>query len=489
MIYFRRFMPRYIPLTRKVNSLIAASLIVCIGLVVAYLAYSQYSAQIASIDKNLRQQSLMIYYAIKNLMLPGEAPIAVSYVSDIENAGLNYTVMLFRTSGVEAFYDNETINKVNANNAKRKAKIFPLKVVKAKPDTIDPNRAPFRQAVDEGQDSLFQEVRQGRTIRTLYSPLINLPKCSLCHGADHTIRGVLQITTDITDEIMMPRRAIGVAGGFFAALVALLTLILTQFLRRTVIQPVKRIGEVCAYVTQGHFDRKVQLEKNDEIGRLAETVNQMVDGLHERFQLSKFVSDSTLQSLRGGEQGKKVELAILFSDVRGFTAFSEKQEPETVVAYLNRLLTIQTEIIRRNGGDVDKYVGDEVMALFSGEDQELRACASAVEIQAEMAKSKNSRYGGLSLGIGIDTGGVILGMIGSQQRADFTVIGDHVNNASRLCSIAHADMILLSESVYRVVSGKVHARGPLIAHVKGKLKEQRVYVLESMREGVRWANS
>ena len=477
-------MPRYIPLTRKVNSLIATSLIVCIGLVVAYLAFSRYTTQMGSIDKNLQQQSLIIYYAIKNLMLPGEAPIAVSYVSDIENAGLNYTVTLFRSSGVEAFYDNETIEKVDANNAKRGAKIFPLRAAKAKPDTIDPNTAPFRQAVDEGQDSLFQEVQRGRIIRTLYSPLINLPKCSLCHGADHTIRGVLRITADITNEITMPRRALGVAGIFFAALVTLLTLILTQFLRRSVIEPVKSIGEVCAHVTQGHFDRKVRLEKNDEIGRLAETVNQMVDGLHERFQLSKFVSNSTLRSLHGGEQGKKVELAILFSDVRGFTAFSEKEAPETVVAHLNRLLGSQTEIIQRNGGDVDKYVGDAVVALFSGEDKELRACLSAVEIQAELAKGRDSSYGGLSLGIGINAGEVILGMIGSEQRADFTVIGDHVNYASRLCDLARAGMILLSESVHRVVLERIRAKGPLVVRVKGKQSEQRVYALESMKEGI-----
>ena len=250
-------MRRFTPLTRKVNSLIVASLIVCIGLVIAYLAYSQYSTQIVSTDTNLRQQSLDVYYAIKNLMLPGEAPIAVSYVSDIEDAGLNYEVKLFRTSGVEAFYDNETIVTVNENNARRGAKIFPLKVIKEKPDIIDPNELHFAQAVNEGQDSLFQEVRQGRIIRTLYSPLINLPNCSLCHGARHTIRGVLQLTTDITEEIAKPRRALGAAAGFFVALVVLLTLIITQFLRRSVIQPVKRIGEVCAYVTQGHFDRKV----------------------------------------------------------------------------------------------------------------------------------------------------------------------------------------------------------------------------------------
>jgi class 3 adenylate cyclase len=461
-----------------------ASLIACIGLVVSYLAISEYARQIASTDTNLRSQSQILFYAIKNLMLPGEAPIAVSYIADIKSAGLGYNISLFRKNGVEAFSDNQTIITVNLNNKKRVAKIFALKELLITPSTfISPDYFRFRQAVYGGDDALFQEVQGGRIIRTLYSPLANLPNCALCHGANHMIRGVLRITTDITDAIIRPRRTLALAGAFFAAAVAILTVILTQFLRRSVIRPVQRIGEVCKYVTQGHFDRKVDLERNDEIGDLGDTVNQMVGGLHERFELSKFVSASTLRSLRGGEQGRKVELAILFSDVRGFTAYSEKNAPESVVAYLNKLLSVQTEIIQRNGGDVDKYVGDDIVALFSGEEKELRACASALQIQEELAKNRASLYGGMSIGIGIDTGAVILGMIGSQKRADFTVIGDHVNNTSRLCAIARPDMVLLSENAYRAVKENVRARGPLTVRVKGKQKEQKVYVLQSVQQG------
>ncbi len=474
-------MRRYIPLTRRINSIILASLIACIGLVVSYLAISEYSRQVASTDTNLRRQSQILFYAIKNLMLPGEAPIAVSYIADVKSAGLGYDISLFRTNGVEAFSDNQTITTVNRNNEKRGAKAFALKQMLNTPSaSISPEDSRFRQAVHDGADALFQEARGGRIIRTLYSPLANLPSCALCHGADHAIRGVLRITTDITDAIIRPRWTLALAGVFFAAAVALLTVILTGFLRRSVIRPVQRIGEVCTYVTQGHFDRKVHPERNDEIGVLGETVNQMVDGLHERFELSKFVSESTLRSLKGGEQGRKVELAILFSDVRGFTAYSEKNAPEQVVAYLNRLLSVQTDIIQRNGGDVDKYVGDQIVALFSGEDKELRACASAVQIQEELANNRASLYGGMSIGIGIDAGAVILGLIGSQKRADFTVIGDQVNNTSRLCAIARPDRVLLSENAYRAVKEKVRARGPFTVRVKGKQKEQKVFVLQSV---------
>ena len=93
----------------------------------------------------------------------------------------------------------------------------------------------------------------------------------------------------------------------------------------------------------------------------------MVDGLYERFELSKFVSSATIQSIKHSNKGTKTEIAIFFSDIRGFTAFSEKLSPEAVVTHLNKILNVQTEIIQRYGGDIDKYVGDEIVALFFGE--------------------------------------------------------------------------------------------------------------------------
>jgi adenylate cyclase len=207
----------------------------------------------------------------------------------------------------------------------------------------------------------------------------------------------------------------------------------------------------------------------------------MVNGLYERYELSKFVSVSTISAISGrSEKGVKTEITLLFSDIRGFTSYSEKVEPETVVRHLNAILTIQTEIIQQHGGDIDKYVGDEIVALFLGEQKELNACRCALEIQRRLTQQQ-SQLSGLSVGIGINTGEVILGMIGSEKRADYTVIGDHVNFASRLCSKAKGGAIIISKNTHQHVQDRLKIAGPHEIHVKGKQHAQHVYALIGMR--------
>jgi adenylate cyclase len=295
------------------------------------------------------------------------------------------------------------------------------------------------------------------------------------------VRGILETTVDITDTLRQPRDSALFASIIFLVLATSLPILLTQFLRRTVILPVQRIGDVCARVASGVFDKKVALHGNDEIAELGRTVNQMVDGLYERFQLSKFVSTSTIRSIRESAEGSRQSATMLFSDVRGFTAFSADREPETVVRYLNLILDTQTRIVHANGGDVDKYVGDQVFALFTGEGRELAACRAALSIQTEIERGKQTVFGGLSVGIGIDTGEVVMGRIGSETRADFTVVGDRVNTAARLCGAARAGTVLVSEAVRIAAGSSVTSRGPYGLRVKGKRDPLRVHILTGVK--------
>ena len=468
----------------KIDLIIVASLVIGIGAGIALLAVRQYRTTIDATDDALRRQSQIIYYSIKNLMLPGDAPVARQFLGDVQlNAGLNASFSLYRRTGAEAFVDNETLRTVNANNAPRKAKIFPLRPEPTgTPDKVGPDELNFWDAVRTQTVTVFQVTDKGRTTRILDTPLPNDPPCSQCHGADHSVRGILETTVDITDLLRQPRDSALLASAIFLALATLLPVLLTQFLRRTVILPIQRIGEVCRTVAAGVFDQKVAPRGNDEIGELGRTVNQMVDGLYERFQLSKFVSASTIRSIHGSAGGSRQAATMLFSDVRGFTAFSADHEPEIVVRHLNLLLDTQTRIVHAHGGDVDKYVGDQVFAIFTGPERELAACRTAIAIQREIAREKGGTYGGLSVGIGIDTGDVVMGKIGSETRADFTVIGDRVNTAARLCGAAIAGTVLISEAV-RIASGHiVTTRGPYGLRVKGKKDPLRVHILTGVRE-------
>jgi adenylate cyclase len=259
----------------------------------------------------------------------------------------------------------------------------------------------------------------------------------------------------------------------------LLAAAISGFMRRTVIKPVKVVGQVCQKVTEGDFDQKVSLKNHDEIGRLGETVNKMVEGLHERFQLSKYVSSTTIDSLRETKKGHTESMTMLFSDIRGFTSYSEKHSPGQVVENLNTILNAQTEIIQECGGDIDKYVGDEIVAMWVGEGQERNACMAALRIQRAFADE--AAYDGLKLGIGINTGEVILGMIGSEKRADYTFIGDNVNTTSRLCDAAKPGQILITDSTYSRIANQLTVEGPYRLKAKGKDTYVKVYILSGVK--------
>ena len=468
---------RFIPITLKINSIILASLIAGIGAITLYFARDISDAIEKGTRENLSLQSRIIYTSIENFMLPGEAPLAVEFFKGIDNITEGFSVDLYRTDGEAAFSDNKTIQIVNRNIKRNR---FPLR---ERTEGIFPERAHpagiSAAMQNPPRDAFFRIDADGRIYSVIYKPLVNLPKCTGCHGSDHTIRGLIDIRTDITGSIRRQRSALVAAGFFFLCAVVLLALVLGRFLHSAVLKPVKCIGDVCSGVASGDFSNRVAVSSNDEIGRLGETVNSMVEGLHERFKLTKFVSSSTIESLKDESETRKKRMTIFFSDIRGFTSFSEKRSPEEVVHYLNLILNMQTEVIHEEGGDVDKYVGDAVVALWSGPDAEFRACTAAAVIQDRLPANP-TEFAGLGIGIGITGGEVILGMIGSSRRADFTVIGDTVNTSSRLCGAAKRGQIIISDEVFRTLPGSCKADGPFRLKVKGKDLYQKVYILRKV---------
>ena len=158
-----------------------------------------------------------------------------------------------------------------------------------------------------------------------------------------------------------------------------------------------------------------------------------------RSRLERFVSQGAVRAAResvGARNlaSRRIDGTIFFSDIRSFTSFSEQREPADVVAFLNRVVAAQIDCIERHGGDVDKMIGDAVLALFQGEGRERRALAAAVEAQQALARLALPR----EVGIGIFSGPTVVGPVGPPNRMDFTVIGDSVNAAARLCSAAGA---------------------------------------------------
>jgi adenylate cyclase len=195
--------------------------------------------------------------------------------------------------------------------------------------------------------------------------------------------------------------------------------------------------------------------------------------------MQRFVSQSTVDMIqtgrRPGAAGERRVMTVLLSDIRGFTAWSERRSPEDAVRLLNDSFSAQAALVRRFSGDIDKYVGDALLAHFAGEDMALHAIRCAVEMQRTMPGLQDAEAHRLALGIGIVTGEVLVGSIGSEERQDYTAIGANVNLCERLCSRAAPGEILMSESTWQNVRDLVAAEPIEGITVKGFSEPVRAY--------------
>ncbi len=215
--------------------------------------------------------------------------------------------------------------------------------------------------------------------------------------------------------------------------------------------------------------------------------------LRHTFQhyLNPSVMEQMLQSpekLRLG--GEKKEMTVLFSDIRGFTTLSERMSPEALVKFINSYLSPMTQIVFEEGGTLDKYIGDALMAFWGAPldqpDHALRACRASVRFLTKLAELKaawrEQNLPDFDIGVGINSGPMIVGNMGSDIRFDYTVMGDAVNLASRLegTNKEYGTRLLMSESTHALVKGEVCARKLGAVRVKGKRKPVGIYELRGM---------
>ena len=235
-----------------------------------------------------------------------------------------------------------------------------------------------------------------------------------------------------------------------------------------------RVNVALRKLEQQEYTRVDVMRTGDELEDLAEGFNRMVDGLQERDKLratmGKYMTAQVMSHVLANEielGGKALEVTILFCDLRDFTTLSENKTPHDVVALLNEYFTEMVEVIHDQGGVVDKYIGDNIMAVFgapvSRPDDAIHAVGAAVRMRAALA-ALNVRFAErglaqLRFGIGLHTGEVVAGNIGSPQRMEYTVIGDAVNLASRLegATKQHGVDVLISEATYELAQGAIAA--------------------------------
>jgi len=181
---------------------------------------------------------------------------------------------------------------------------------------------------------------------------------------------------------------------------------------------------------------------------------------------------------------RRTKMTVMFTDVRSFTQMSEVRDPETVAAALNALFADLAAAVLRYGGQIDKFMGDGMMALFMSEHLTLSHPLAAVSAAADIMRSTHGTEVGslltgidLRLGIGINTGTVVIGPIGPPFAREITAIGDTVNTAARLCGEAGGHEIVISQSTYDAVQDQVVVRARRDVFLKGKRSRQSVYVI------------
>jgi adenylate cyclase len=261
--------------------------------------------------------------------------------------------------------------------------------------------------------------------------------------------------------------AIAVAGVLVVAVLA------AVLLARRLTAPIRALVDFAGDLAGRRFDRTVEIRSRDELGvlglalsdaarKLADSEQRIAHEIEIRTALGRYLPEQLVDRIAAREQtlalgGERRAITVLFADVAGFTPLAEKQPAEVVVTILNQLFTILTEIVFRHGGTVDKFIGDCVMAFWGAPDDQpdhaARALAAAEEMQSWIETGSENwqrSYGvDIQLAIGVSTGEAVVGNFGSEIRMEYTAIGDAVNVAARLETMARPQQILISEATRR----------------------------------------
>jgi len=415
-------------------------------------------------------------------------------LKDVQRIGV------YRRNGIEAFADLDTLEEVN-----RKVDLDPelVKSIAAMSRAPGPPiQSPFfSRAVETVLPQQTYETVDGARVLTLFQPLRNLKECQDCHGADHEVRGVLQISLGLEKldaELQAARnRQILVA----VLTIFVVTVALLMALGRLVLRPVARVAAAARRIGAGDFDARVPAGSKDEIGQLGRVINDMTGRLEQAYdelerknktldetvhdlqdsmkrvelleqlknELSKFVPESVRRMLEQNPDATELEkrekdVSVLFIDIAGYTRLSEQMDPRQLNRLVQRYFSSFLEIIQDHHGDVNETAGDGLMVIFQDDrstaEHALNATRSAFAIQHQV-KELNEEFAGVfqpvSLHMGINSGSALVGATklssSAGARWTFTASGPVTNLAARIAGQAAEGEIFVTASTAERIKG------------------------------------
>lgn len=307
----------------------------------------------------------------------------------------------------------------------------------------------------------------------------------------------LNVISQVNEQVVLePSEMVRKKAFYILGIVFSILLFIVFWFSMGLSKPIEVLAEIMGKVKGGDFSQKVGVKVGgffkDEVTELATTFDEMVDGLIERDKVktlfSKFHGSDVAKELIQKEvtmHGVTKEVTVFFSDVRGFTAFSEGHTPEEVVEMLNEYFAIMVRIINKNHGIVDKFIGDAIMAVWgapksTGKDAYwcIKSCLEMRLALSELNATRIARgQPPIMIGMGVHSGSAISGTIGSEERMEYTVIGDTVNQTSRIESSTKAfgTDLLISDTTQELIKEDFLFEFAGEAEVKGKTEPLKLY--------------
>jgi adenylate cyclase len=423
--------PFRIPIFLKLATLFTLVILLVISAISYSMLRKQREQFIAQL-MNLGQSMIRIVADNAPDKLLGEEDLALfGLVNDIaETEQIVYAAIIDGQGMVRAHSRIDEVGKPYA----------PLKkthIVKKEDDLI------ISRIIDEGEERLFFEAP--------------LTYQGLRVGEVHLTISQKELLENIRES----KNSILVLTGVILCLGVLLCLGLSAYFST----PIRKLGEMTKALGAGSFGHRVRINRNDEFGDLGSSFNRMAEDLEVQEKIKdsfgQYVTPEVVDMILNNPdmtKGSNIEATVLFVDIRGFTTLSEGKPPDLIVDLLNVYFARVTEVVNKNKGHINKFAGDEAVAVFGAPlphpQHALNAVKAALGIQEEMEKlNREERMGDISLeaGVGINSGEMVAGSIGSEEKREYTVIGDSVNVSSRLTSIAKGGEILMSRQTYELI--------------------------------------
>ena len=377
------------------------------------------------------------------------------------------------------------------------------------PDAIDA----LRQSIDKVEqeyrtyEAKAFELMRMHEIGSIQEYVADLPEFYVLQAViDSEISALRQHAESITDQAIQradeDEKFLLIFNITMTALSAALGLGLAAIITIALVRNVRRLVSAAEQVENGSLDIEIPVTSRDEVGRLSASFNEMVDGLRAKERIKetfgKYVDPRIVNRLLDDPAftrfgGDRREMTVMFIDLKGYTSISEKLVPDDLVRMINLFLSHMTKAVANNKGAINDFLGDAVMAYwgppFTGADEHAAlACKAALDavdnfeqFRAELAEELGNEADGLEINmrIGISTGFVIAGNIGSDASRKFSVLGDPVNLGARLegANKVYGTRIILSERTQELASESVPTRELDLIRVKGKSEPTRIFEL------------